>query len=384
MNNDLPSTNPEEAMSCFDLSKNDSSLISATGGMISIFYMTTFKTMKKVMPPPPVATCLAFHPRDDSIVGIGLDNSTIVIYNLHSDEVTRNLEGHAKRVTSLSLRPLTSFSFCFQPKVLSLILIEHGIRAPGLIPERGVSCEREVFPEIPKRDKGCSFIVWFTETHIKMVGSGSSGGDLRTPQFDGANYDLRTPQFHVIETLFIDHVCEWQDCNTKFTSKLLLLSQKFICNTRCALSGSSISQCCKEPRYFILVLQVMLLGTAIEVIDYPCLSKKILFPILDEVKSTVTDPGQSHMSTVAIPNGLPTTAALTLNEGSSPMSTDFHPIWQTILLFGTCVGDIGPPWDVSSGVKLLSRNFRVWNLDTGPMALKVHLLLDYALLFQPY
>ncbi|CAL8077457.1 unnamed protein product [Prunus armeniaca] len=108
MNNDLPSTNPEEAMSCFDLSKNDSSLISATGGMISIFYMTTFKTMKKVMPPPPVATCLAFHPRDDSIVGIGMDNSTIVIYNLHSDEVTRNLEGHAKRVTSLSLRPLTS------------------------------------------------------------------------------------------------------------------------------------------------------------------------------------------------------------------------------------------------------------------------------------
>ncbi|CAL8077515.1 unnamed protein product [Prunus armeniaca] len=60
------------------------------------------------MPPPPVATCLAFHPRDDSIVGIGMDNSTIVIYNLHSDEVTRNLEGHAKRVTSLSLRPLTS------------------------------------------------------------------------------------------------------------------------------------------------------------------------------------------------------------------------------------------------------------------------------------
>ncbi|CAL2225906.1 unnamed protein product [Prunus armeniaca] len=74
MNNDLPSTNPEEAMSCFDLSKNDSSLISATGGMISTFDMTTFKTMKKVMPPPPVATCLAFHPRDDSIVAIGMEN----------------------------------------------------------------------------------------------------------------------------------------------------------------------------------------------------------------------------------------------------------------------------------------------------------------------
>ena len=47
-----------------------------------------------------------------------------------------------------------------------------------------------VFPEISIRDKGCSFIVWFTETHIKMVGSGSAGGDLRTPQFNGSNYDF--------------------------------------------------------------------------------------------------------------------------------------------------------------------------------------------------
>ncbi|CAL2234943.1 unnamed protein product [Prunus armeniaca] len=39
--------------------------------------------MKKVMPPPPVATCLAFYPQDDSIV-------------------TRKLEGHAKIVTSLA------------------------------------------------------------------------------------------------------------------------------------------------------------------------------------------------------------------------------------------------------------------------------------------
>ncbi|CAL8171568.1 unnamed protein product [Prunus armeniaca] len=66
----------------------------------------------------------------------------------------------------------------------------------------------------------------------------------------------------------------------------------------------------------------------------------MFFLILDEVKSTVTDPGQSHLSTVAIPN---------LEPGG--------------------VGDIGL-WDVSSGKKLLSRNFRVLNLDAGPMALK--------------
>ncbi|KAL6282031.1 hypothetical protein ACE6H2_012960 [Prunus campanulata] len=98
MNNDLPSTNPEEeAMSYFDLSKNDSYLISPTRGMISIF-----EYLQRFMPPPPAATYLAFHPQDDSIVAIGMDNSTIVIYNLHSYEVTRKLEGHAKRVTSLA------------------------------------------------------------------------------------------------------------------------------------------------------------------------------------------------------------------------------------------------------------------------------------------
>ncbi|CAL2258235.1 unnamed protein product [Prunus armeniaca] len=120
-----------------------------------------------------------------------------------------------------------------------------------------------------------------------------------------------------------------------------------------------------------------------------------------EVKSTITDLGQSHLSAVAIPNVLPTTFALTLNEGSCPMSMDFHPTWRTLLLLTSFysslvnpanvilqsepggVGDIGL-WDVSSGKKLLSRNFRVWNLDAGPMALKVHLLLDYVLLSQPY
>ncbi|CAL8165630.1 unnamed protein product [Prunus armeniaca] len=49
--------------------------------------------MKKVRPPPPAATCLAFHSRDGGIVAIGMDNSTIV---------TRKLEGHSKRVTSLA------------------------------------------------------------------------------------------------------------------------------------------------------------------------------------------------------------------------------------------------------------------------------------------
>ncbi|CAL2268454.1 unnamed protein product [Prunus armeniaca] len=63
--------------------------------------------MKKVRPPPPAATCLAIHSRDDGIVAIGMDNSTIV---------TRKLEGHSKRVTSLpfsnTLNVQVSSEFC--------------------------------------------------------------------------------------------------------------------------------------------------------------------------------------------------------------------------------------------------------------------------------
>lgn len=43
--------------------------------------MTTF------MPPPPAATYLAFHPQDNNIIAIGMDDSTIQIYNVRIDEV---------------------------------------------------------------------------------------------------------------------------------------------------------------------------------------------------------------------------------------------------------------------------------------------------------
>jgi len=43
--------------------------------------MTTF------MPAPPAATFLAFHPQDNNIIAIGMDDSTIQIYNVRIDEV---------------------------------------------------------------------------------------------------------------------------------------------------------------------------------------------------------------------------------------------------------------------------------------------------------
>ncbi|KAB2065464.1 hypothetical protein ES319_A09G090300v1 [Gossypium barbadense] len=102
MTNDVADTNPEEAVPCFALSKNDSYVMSASGGKISLFNMMTFKTMATFMPPPPAATFLAFHPQDNNIIAIGMDDSTIQIYNVRVDEVKSKLIGHSKRITGLA------------------------------------------------------------------------------------------------------------------------------------------------------------------------------------------------------------------------------------------------------------------------------------------
>ncbi|KAG6429942.1 hypothetical protein SASPL_107999 [Salvia splendens] len=102
MTNDAADTNADEAVSCFALSKNDSYVMSASGGKISLFNMMTFKTMTTFMPPPPAATFLAFHPQDNNIIAIGMDDSTIQIYNVRVDEVKSKLKGHSKRITGLA------------------------------------------------------------------------------------------------------------------------------------------------------------------------------------------------------------------------------------------------------------------------------------------
>lgn len=102
MTNDLSDTNPEDAVSCFALSKNDSYVMSASGGKISLFNMMTFKTMTTFMPPPPAATFLAFHPQDNNIIAIGMEDSSIQIYNVRVDEVKTKLKGHQKRITGLA------------------------------------------------------------------------------------------------------------------------------------------------------------------------------------------------------------------------------------------------------------------------------------------
>ncbi|KAF3541577.1 hypothetical protein F2Q69_00024917 [Brassica cretica] len=102
MANDVSGVNLEESNPCIALSKNDSYVMSAAGGKVSLFNMMTFKVMTTFMQPPPASTFLAFHPQDNNIIAIGMGDSTIHIYNVRVDEVKSKLKGHQKRITGLA------------------------------------------------------------------------------------------------------------------------------------------------------------------------------------------------------------------------------------------------------------------------------------------
>ncbi|XP_047324935.1 topless-related protein 3-like isoform X1 [Impatiens glandulifera] len=106
MRNDVSGVNIDEAVPCIALSKNDSYVMSACGGRVSLFNMMTFKVMTTFMPPPPTSTFLAFHPQDNNIIAIGMEDSTIHIYNVRVDEVKSKLKGHQKRITGLAFSTL--------------------------------------------------------------------------------------------------------------------------------------------------------------------------------------------------------------------------------------------------------------------------------------
>ncbi|XP_057969141.1 topless-related protein 4-like isoform X2 [Malania oleifera] len=87
MTNEMSEKNLEDAVPCFALSKNDSYVMSASGGTISLFNMTTFKKITTFLPPPPAATYIAFHPLDNNFIAIGMEDASIRIYNVPADKL---------------------------------------------------------------------------------------------------------------------------------------------------------------------------------------------------------------------------------------------------------------------------------------------------------
>lgn len=60
---------------------------------VTCSYAISLQTMTTFMPPPPAATFLAFHPQDNNIIAIGMEDSSIQIYNVRVDEVLHYFTG---------------------------------------------------------------------------------------------------------------------------------------------------------------------------------------------------------------------------------------------------------------------------------------------------
>jgi len=59
-----------------------------SAAMFSVYlWFIFYQVMTTFMPPPPASTFLAFHPQDNNIIAIGMEDSTIHIYNVRVDEV---------------------------------------------------------------------------------------------------------------------------------------------------------------------------------------------------------------------------------------------------------------------------------------------------------
>ncbi|KAJ0079412.1 hypothetical protein Patl1_24411 [Pistacia atlantica] len=141
MTNDIHDGKPaEESAACIALSKNDSYVMSTSGGKVSLFNMMTFNVMTMFMAPPPAATYLAFHPQHKDIIAIGMEDSSIQIYNVRVDEVKAKLKGHQKRITGLAfsqtLNALVSLGADAQLCMWSIVIWEK-LKSRFIIPQTG-------------------------------------------------------------------------------------------------------------------------------------------------------------------------------------------------------------------------------------------------------
>lgn len=91
-----------DAFACMAISRNDSYVLSASGGKVSLFNLLTFKIMAAFMPPPPAASCMAFHLEDNNIIAIGRDDGSLLIYNVRLDDVKVQVKEHDSMITGLA------------------------------------------------------------------------------------------------------------------------------------------------------------------------------------------------------------------------------------------------------------------------------------------
>ncbi|XP_019155381.1 PREDICTED: uncharacterized protein LOC109152249 [Ipomoea nil] len=101
MINDVSAVNLEEVVPCIALSNDDSYVVSAVGGKVSLFNIMTSEVTKTITSLPSASTFLAFHPHNNNIIAIGTEESSIYIYDwVHEDLI--KLKEHQKPITGLA------------------------------------------------------------------------------------------------------------------------------------------------------------------------------------------------------------------------------------------------------------------------------------------
>ena len=100
MQNERGSSSPK--YSCQAISRNDAYLLSSSDSQISLYNLLNVQHMISFSTPPPTASCLAFSPKDNNMMALGMDNGMIHIYNVRLDELVQKLKGgHENAVTGL-------------------------------------------------------------------------------------------------------------------------------------------------------------------------------------------------------------------------------------------------------------------------------------------
>ncbi|CAL5440169.1 unnamed protein product [Camellia sinensis] len=77
--------NDFSSIDCFALSNDENFLMLASGGSMALFDTTGCET--KGFSCPATATCLLFHPEDNNVIIVGMDDSTIQIFNVHLSKI---------------------------------------------------------------------------------------------------------------------------------------------------------------------------------------------------------------------------------------------------------------------------------------------------------
>ncbi|KAG0604043.1 hypothetical protein M758_10G139900 [Ceratodon purpureus] len=99
--------NPEEVVPCMALAWNDFKMVSASGGEVSVYTIEDTELHFRSIQTPSAATSLAFHPKFQEVVVVGMEDSTIQIYDAthalghYQFHAVCTLTGHQKRITGL-------------------------------------------------------------------------------------------------------------------------------------------------------------------------------------------------------------------------------------------------------------------------------------------